>query len=319
MEILNHTPYSHLLFRTALQQKDQNAGSIAVRVLYELKDQGLKTRDQNLWPLSAKPWTSTYGEFPSDAVYKKGGVDLFLFGSAIAPHGIPVKEMSVNFKVGNKINHTIGVFGNRVWENGFWGLQISEPEPFMEMPLTLNNAYGGTDEWDELMIPYPHNPIGKGFIWEKKNAKGRALPNIEGLHNQIAKWNDRPSPVGMVPIAICEERIKSSVDFDNNGKIVNLNPKYFNTAFNEMISPSIEADETISVTGVKSDSIIQFKVPDTKIKILLQFGDKHYERSPVIEEIGVEPKNNLVFITYRYSFNYTIRPMEKRIITIFEN
>ncbi|MEI2758705.1 MAG: DUF2169 domain-containing protein [Bacteroidia bacterium] len=319
MEVLNHTPYSHLLFRTALEKSDKNAASIAVRVFYKLNGQNLKCTTEGDWPLSPKPWMSQYGEILSDSVYKRGGVDLLLFGSAIAPFGVPTKEMMVNFKIKNKIDHSVCVIGNRFWENSFLGLQISEAEPFLEMPLTLSNAYGGTDVWDELIVPYSNNPIGKGFIWEKKNAYGKALPNIEHSFNRIRKWNDRPSPVGMVPITMCEERIRSSVEFDNKGKMVKLDPKYFNSAFNEMIATSVEEGEIISITGVNYNSLFQFAVPETKIKVLIQMGDNSYERIPVIDQIGVEPKHNFVFITYRYSFNYTIRPLEKRCITIFEN
>ena len=89
MEVLNHTPYSHLLFRTALEKSDKNAASIAVRVFYKLNGQNLKCTTEGDWPLSPKPWISQYGEILSDSVYKRGGVDLLLFGSAIAPFGVP--------------------------------------------------------------------------------------------------------------------------------------------------------------------------------------------------------------------------------------
>ena len=46
------------------------------------------------------------------------------------------------------------------------------PKPFTVMPLTLANAYGGADEWDELPVPYPANPVGKGYALDADETRG---------------------------------------------------------------------------------------------------------------------------------------------------
>ena len=48
--------------------------------------------------------------------------------------------------------------------------------PFTEMPLTLEHAYGGKDEWDGLAVGYPANDRGKGFFVTEDNAKGARCP-----------------------------------------------------------------------------------------------------------------------------------------------
>src|SRR5687767_991336 len=197
MELINHTNYPAMLFRSIVE-KDYLITSVIVRVTYDIKDDKVLPSPTQDWLLHNGPWESEYGPMESDRIFRMGGVDILAFGKARAKNKTAVKEMEVKVKLENKLSHSIIVFGNRFWEKNIFGIRIGDPDPFTEMPLTLYNAFGGKAEWDGLPIPYANNIYGKGFYWEKEEAINRPLPNIENPKNLIYEWNHRPDPVGFV-------------------------------------------------------------------------------------------------------------------------
>jgi uncharacterized protein YjbI with pentapeptide repeats len=124
-------------------------------------------------------------QYESDFAYFKPAADLLLTGSCHAPDGQAVKHCNVTFQVGDK-RCTLSVFGNRYWEHTIAGGAISEPVPFVEMPINYENAFGG-EEFDK-------NPLGKGA------EKGKLLPNIEDPNQLIASAGDKPDPAGFGPL-----------------------------------------------------------------------------------------------------------------------
>ncbi len=142
----------------------------------------------------------------------------------------PVRSLDVRLQVrGSKTNfsHEISVTGDRVVEQGRTGLRLSEAEPFTEMPLRYDKAYGGTDELAEakyadplelkLMASmmsredflsmsewsYPRNPPGKGYLVDPEGTLGLAWPNLEfpgdrlsleTLCKPMLQWSERPYP-----------------------------------------------------------------------------------------------------------------------------
>jgi len=318
MEVNNHTLFPYLLFRTGIDDKKM-AAAVMVRVAFDIVDGIATPSDKQDWPLHAGPWESAYGMMDGDFIYKRGGVDLFVFGCARTPNNIPAKKMDVRIWMPGKMDYKITVFGDRIWESGFSGLRISDPKPFTEMPLTLANAYGGVTEWDQLKFPYANNKYGKGFIWHKENAAGTALPNIEDPKNLINKWNNWPNPVGVCNAPMNERRIRKAAEFDEDGNLIKLDHLFYNSAFPELIVDQVSEGEEIFVDGVTGSDIFKFKVPDKKLFVDLTFADKTDRRSLMIEQIGLEPDRKRGFITYRYAFNYYLNPMTKRIMNILND
>jgi hypothetical protein len=126
----------------------------------------------------------------------KEATDFAVIGSAFAPDASPVRTMIVSAQIGAKVKR-IQVFGKRLleWAGGevAW---VPPPEPFTEMPLTYENAYGGIDwrvgPWKPGETPgypwgievdhpglYPRNPFGKGYVVLPGDVPGTELPNLE--------------------------------------------------------------------------------------------------------------------------------------------
>jgi hypothetical protein len=134
----------------------------------------------------------------SDFWVNKERTDVVICGSAFAPGGRATPSMYVSAQVGG-ISKRIAVFGRPEVEWAGGRPRLGRPEPFVEMPLTYDNAYGGLD--NRVPIPadvrdeymrlvelgmqfdhpglYPRNPVGKGYLVLPDPVPGFELPNLE--------------------------------------------------------------------------------------------------------------------------------------------
>lgn len=149
-------------------------------LFHDIRDETLKPRirpGSDYWPYKEKS-------------------DVAVLGSAFAPDGKPVKAMQVSAQIGS-VAKRVQVFGKRMveWAGGevAW---IPPGEPFTEVPLTNDNAYGGIDfrvkPWRPGETPgypwgreadhpgmYPRNPMGKGYLVVPGEVPDFEMPNLE--------------------------------------------------------------------------------------------------------------------------------------------
>ncbi len=136
--------------------------------------------------------------FEDDLASFKPRADVVVIGKAFAPKGCSVHALDVGFRVG-QLKKVIRVIGNRHWRSGglLGGITASEPEPFAEMDLIYENAFGGMDmKWGDYCA---ENPVGRGIFGskaKKEDVDKKPLPNIEDPNNLIKSWKDRPTPIG---------------------------------------------------------------------------------------------------------------------------
>lgn len=319
MDLINHTPYSAGLFRMLIEE-NCFASAIIVRVTYDYdrENEIASPSLQQTWPVKMEPWECEFGPMQNDAVFYRGGTDLFVFATAHAPQGKPAAKINVTVSIKNKLSHTIAVFGNRIWEKSFMGIAKSEPEPFTEMPLSLFNSFGGYSSWDGLKIPFGNNVYGKGFYWEKESAIGKPLPNIENPQSLINNWNERPDPVGICMCPMSELHMRGNIDLDENGLVNVIRPRFFNAAFPEMIIDNLNSGEKITISGVTLSGTYSFKIPIHKLQIKLSLGDMLIEEFLKIDQVGIVVDKNQAFITYRFPFKYIFREKQKRKCEIVE-
>jgi uncharacterized protein YjbI with pentapeptide repeats len=129
---------------------------------------------------------------PLDELMPKARGEVLLAGSAHAAHGLAVTEQTVRLVVGS-VDKQLRVVGDRQWMYGMlpW-LQVTEPLPFTQMPLTWNRAYGGAG--------HPANPEGRGYTRNPLAALfGRNhgdMPNLEDPHRPVHVPSRRYPPAG---------------------------------------------------------------------------------------------------------------------------
>jgi hypothetical protein len=141
--------------------------------------------------------------YDSDLPLAKAGTDVLLHGSAYAPAGSVADHVDVSLRIGH-LNKTLRVSGNRIWQRGLLGVEMSESQPFDRMPIEYERAFGGKAglsaktegiTWDR------RNPIGTGFAITNEDALGARLPNIEKKTDLISSWRQHPEPAGFGPVA----------------------------------------------------------------------------------------------------------------------
>jgi hypothetical protein len=171
-----------------------------VKLTYEIK--GTTAVLSQPEPLLHDFWSDEKLEprFPpgSDYWLDKQNTDVVIRGSAFAPAGRPTPSMFVSAQIGRTIKR-IAVFGKRLVDWSQDRPRLGRPEPFTEMPLLYQNAYGGLD--NRVPIPaeleedymrtvalgmqfdhpglYPRNPVGKGYLVSPDPIDGVELPNLE--------------------------------------------------------------------------------------------------------------------------------------------
>ncbi|MCY1059377.1 DUF2169 domain-containing protein [Nannocystis sp. SCPEA4] len=317
MKLQNSTPYPAHLFRGCIDEQRVLAGVI-VRITHDIVDGRLRPAADQPWPVSAGPYQSPLGPMPSDQRFVRDGVDVLLFGAARSEGGRAVPRIDVGVQVGRTWRSELVAWGERVWRTGVTGLVPSAPEPVSAVPLTLAHAYGGADEWDGLEVAYPDNPEGRGFYLERSRAHGRLLPNLEDPAAPIRAWDDRPEPVGT---GTCPQhfgpRVRRGLDIDaTTGAVRQIKPAFFNDAFPKMIAPRALPGDRVEVRGVREDGPLVFSLPPIALRVRVQIGDDGGERTPVLDQIGVDADARRVFLTYRYPFRYVVTPHQRRSCTL---
>lgn len=318
MELVNTTPYPAQIFRTVIDQ-ERIAASVLARLTFDIVGGSLSPSSTQSWPVSGLPWDSPYGPMDGDEVFWRGGVDVFLFGHARSPGVQPVSRMQVHVGVG-AWQYSLLVIGDRRWQRRRDALVPSDPVPFTEMPLTLEHAFGGKDEWDGLAVGYPANDRGKGFVVEEEHAEGAALPNLEDPDAPITAWNDQPDPVGVGPCPItCPLRMRNGMVLDDEGHLLEIRPHLFNAAFPRMIVDQVQPGDKVWVDGVHPQGRLTFRLPDVAPRVRLKFGDEVIDRTLAIDQIGIEADEGRVFVAYRYPFRYVIHPLQRRHCELFRH
>jgi hypothetical protein len=315
MEWDNRTPYPAMLLTTVIDE-NRMAGAVVARITYRLQGGHLTPAEEQPWLVSIEPWTSPLGPFEADQPFRKGGVDLFVVGSACTPAREPQRRLEVSIEVGSFRTSAIA-FGKRVWQKRAGrGLLASEPEPFVTLPLSQEHAFGGKVVVDGLVSAHADNPQGVGLYVDESSAEGQPLPRIEDPLAPIRAWSDRPEPVlfGVCPLH-SGQRLRSALEI-GGGKLERVNSRLFNMAYPRMVAPRVLPGDELVLTHFAHDGPIAFQIPAPCLSARVTLGDKRVDRDLTIEEIGVEVAESRVFIGYRFPFRYGFVPHQRRLCTL---
>src|SRR5947207_970537 len=170
--------------------REENIFSVIVKRSYAISDYGVVARRDPGYDLRRTDhyyeggdpqWATVQHEYEL-AAYKPS-VDVVVIGKAYAPERRPVQFLPVSVQIGT-YEKTVAVFGDRTCRYRENALPVfSEPEPFTNMEIRYERAYGGHDEKSIPEIPfhYPRNPMGTGVVLRnlKEIVEGLRLPNIE--------------------------------------------------------------------------------------------------------------------------------------------
>lgn len=160
-------------------EKRGNQCYLIATVGYVLDPDGQLLSEQSVWQWLAPQ----FSDEPFDVGLQKRRGTFGVAGNAYAPDGQPVARMALRVRFGG-LEKMLHVHGDRQWQRGMTGWTPSAPTPFLQMPVDLAHALGGSE--------YLANPVGKGLAAPDADLSGVDLPNIEWPDDPIRSIHDRP-------------------------------------------------------------------------------------------------------------------------------
>lgn len=215
-------------------------------------------------------------------------------------------------KVG-KLSKTLRVFGDRFWQNGLIGLKMTEPKPFLKMPLVYERAFGGVDQKSDN--PDRHgwekrNPIGTGFGVEAEHVLGQMLPNVEYPEELISSWKQRPRPAGFGPIARdWSPRVELAGTYDDKWEKERLpllpndfNERFYQCAPEDQQAPEhLKGGESVELHNLSPSGLLRFKLPRVWLTFQTSFGRENVAHHAKLHTVIIEPDFPRVIMVWHTS------------------
>jgi hypothetical protein len=238
--------------------------------------------------------------YESDFVLSKRATDVLLHGHAYAPAGQPVQQLDVGLRVGS-LAKTLRVFGRRSWRSSPEGLQLSEPEPFVKLPLRYEHAFGGQDSSASdptLQVSDRRNPVGAGFVEDESRAAGKLACAIEDPANVVSSPKDRPGPAGFGPIARdWFPRVELAGTYDQAWEDtrrpllpVDFNPQFCQCApEDQQHAPYLRGGERVELEQLTPGGRLQFELPRTYLGFETRIAGRVRHHSARLHTLLLEP------------------------------
>jgi len=249
-----------------------------------------------------------------DFAPRKPRCDILLNGSAYAPEGKASERVSVSLRVG-AMAKSFDVVGDRVWQAGAFLTTVSKAKPFVSMPISYNNAFGGIDksQQDPLKFRwYPTNHAGVGYheFTGKELIDGKPLPNTEERGQAITQPQGtyRPMAFGALGRA-WQPRPKFAGTYDQAwlDRQAPFLPNDFNELYYQASPEDQQIDhpsggETVELVNLTPRGMTRFRLPYLEVTpgFVLKRGAVKEMRS-TIDTVVIEPDLERFMVTWRAS------------------
>jgi hypothetical protein len=254
-----------------------------------------------------------------DFAPRKPACDVLLVGHARAHEGRQVTRMRVGLRVG-PMEKTFDVIGDRVWQAGLTGIAASAPQPFTEMPISYDRAFGGADRNSEnenehdACLP---NPVGRGWHKHMKNAwvDGKPLPNTEELGKTVRFPTDNHKPMSLGPLGRgWPQRARYAGTYNQQwlDDVFPFLPKdfderYYLAAPEDQQVPLPKGPMEVMLSGFTADGIRQFTLPhfEAPVHLFPKRGARE-NYTATLDTIAFEPDRECFTMSWRVA-----RPLKK--------
>jgi len=349
MKLTNETPYAAKLLKNISPRERRMMACVIARVLHDVSPSGeLRPLEDPQWPVSASPEDTPLGPRSGDKPFYTGGVDVLLGGRVHPKERKLTERLDVEIEVGRTFRRRIAVIGDRRWVRGEGGTLVpSAAEAFGSMRLDYALAFGGRDAGKYgPPTPYGPNPRGRGYYASEAGAEGRPLPNLEDPNALVARWDDRPIPVGLGyypedgslrPQASIDHPglagvlgaagpkkgdVLPSIPMDLAVTVDHLTPMLFNQAHPNMVIPAEKAPKPGDVVrlshGRKDGSDLSFVLPDRGFHLHVQLESREHVVPLYLDQIGVIAGEARVLLSYRTVVEYRLVRHERRMCALYE-
>jgi len=284
---------------------------VAVRACFEIDHEGRqspasKQTEVQRAPVFAGDPLKTGLLCDSDFVLDKSGTDILVEGRAYAPEGRPTRRCSVSLKV-HTVDKTVNVVGERRISKGWFGLSMTRPKPFLEMPMTWEHTYGGWDRDGDKEEWVPSNPAGKGFAIDRSHLDGTIAPNWE-YPSAPYRGSRSGRPAAFGPVAQhWQPRVQYGGTYDEQWQQTrdplvpaDFDRRYFRCApADQQTHTPLIGYEEVTLGGLTVDGSLGFVLPRISFNFITMFrryGD--IQQKPSIHTLWLMPDRRRFEIVY---------------------
>ena len=242
-------------------------------IFFDLDNPGAPLPEKELWS-SVKKELGKGGIL--DEGRPKGRGEVLVYGGCYAPGGRTITGGRVRFRVGN-LEKALYVVGHRTSHTVLDKVgHLSRPEPFSQMAVSWENAYGGPD--------FKENPLGRGA----PRANGKLppvyrLPNVEYPDDPVSNSGRLHQPASFRPYPVqWPQRSKKAGTYDEKwqktrwpGYPDDMDPSIFNTApEDQWIKEYFLGNETIEIDGMHPDNqAVRSRLPGLRLRFFITKND----------------------------------------------
>ena len=246
--------------------------------------------------------------FAGQGLAHRNGPEVYLSGAAVAPRGRAMTEMMASLRLGD-CSKQIRVIGDRYWTRGLVGLRPSRTEPFTEMPLTYERAFGGTSRQGESIVACDaRNPVGRGHHADAAAAVDHPLPNLEAPESRVSYWNDVAEVSGFGPIpGAWQPRLAHAGTYDDRWVDEraplwpeDIAPAYFcSAALSLSLRQPLRGGEPAVLEGFSVDGVIAFRLPTHRLVAKSYYGHRTIREPLTLDGVLIEPGDGAVTLIWR--------------------
>jgi hypothetical protein len=283
-------------------------------------------------------------KYETDFVSYKIATDVVVIGKALAPGGKPVAYLDTFVELAGR-KKIIRVFGDRkcMYRRNA-APTFTDPNPFTEMPIRYERAYGGKDTLSnpDLLFYYPRNQLGVGTVIKNlpETVDGLSLPNLEDPNDLLTperivigepeRWNQQPLPAGFgwfqrtwyprcsfvgampsfvdVDTVLREEQLglvpKSQIALSRQFKLPSFEARFNSGASLGLMFPYLTGNESVRLANLTPEGSIVFQLPGETPRISLDIGRGENELKPVLHNVCVRLESMQVDLVWRGAHQY---------------
>lgn len=269
----------------------------------------------------------------SDLVPYKQNTDIVVLSNAYSPKGKKAFYLDCEVQIG-PVQKKIRVFGERHVKSGLIrGVQFTDPIPYQQKELGWSNAYGGiAKSKDGICLPYPPNPLGKGFYLKGRfeNYSEILVPSLEDPERPLQPhelfvrkfddWKKAPKPVnfgwtkpGFFPRFSFAATTPPSCHSPDGSDKTNLPPQvldfcFFQGAAEGLCNHLLLGDEHVKLIYMDPQKpVFEFDLPNEKPVITLIINNSPVELAPVLQTLLINKENCSLFLVWRASIQYNLK------------
>lgn len=292
---------------------------VAVKVTFDIGHDHAPALSARQVPLARVPRhrgdpTRTSLAHESDFVLTKRATDVLLFGHACARDGVPTIASEVRVRIGDWQKRVV-VFGDRRWVRTFGGFRLSDPQPFVKMPLDYDRAFGGEGHSD--------NPLGVGAVLDRGGPETTPVPNLEDPDDLLTAPDQNKRAMSFGPIARdwpSRRALAGTYDARWQRERHPLVPEDFDDDFWQSAPADqrarIRGGEAVELVGVSPRGPIRFELPRLRLSFRTRVGKKVVEHPSSIHTIFFEPDDGRMVLVHQSSLecHHDMQRLERTIV-----